>query len=123
MLDSKEIQIPLEFMEKLAELSKPLANNKVRIKLFDWGEKTTIDEEAIKIQARSGSGAQATISQKVYNESTIIQGVAEAPWKVNDVATVRSLAPFLMEWLKDQIQEYNSLGEKKKTSSADGQTE
>lgn len=124
----KELQIPEELYNMAnEEYEKGWHSDKVVIKRFLYGDSLAIQQASMKVKAQLGSQAIADFNISEIQTATILRGVVQAPWGINNISTVRELPPFIGEWVYEQINEFNTLSAKKKevskTSLEDSQTE
>lgn len=111
----KELEIPDE-LYKLAkeEFDCNWNSKKVVIKRFKFGDQVQLQQDSMKIKSTQMVNFNAEVNIADVQILTIMRAVVEAPWLINDVAAVKDLPGFIAEWLKQEIEEFNTITLKKK---------
>jgi len=84
----------------------------VEIKRLTFGEKNDIHESAISTKI-VGQNVQATLSQKTLKETSLVKGIANAPFEVN-IDTIRNLPADIGDLLFEEIKNFNDISPAKK---------
>ena len=115
MVLKKTVEMPLEIFEvAVKEYDCDWKHGRVTIKRFTYGDTVQIQQDSIKVKANSGMGINADINVADIQLLTILRGVSEAPWAIGDMATVKGLPPMVAEWVKNEIDDFNTINVKKK---------
>lgn len=116
----KELEIPKElFNLAVEEYDCDWKNNIVKIKRFTFGETNDISRKSTNIKMYQVGGVMkpdVNIDSTEIQVLTLLKGVAEAPWGVNDISVVNQLPPQIANWVLKEIEEFNSVSFKKKGS-------
>jgi len=110
MQKTREIEIPVEFMED------DWKSNKVVIKRMTFGEQMRVRDQATNIKIK-GKEVDGSVNQEIAFVSTLTLSITKAPWKINDNAVIRDLDGALGNWLLKQLDGFNTIEEGKKNSS------
>jgi hypothetical protein len=115
---TKEVEIPKELFESAVnDYDCKWANGKIKIKRFTFGDANAISREASKIKASNFGGEiklDANIDPTEIQVLTLLKGVVEAPWTVNDVGAINELPVMIANWALKEIEEFNTITFKKK---------
>ena len=84
----------------------------VEIKRLTFGEKNDIQDQAIKTKV-IGNSAQATLSQKILKEVSLLKGIKVAPFDVS-IGAIQNLPADIGDYLFDEINKYNTISPEKK---------
>jgi len=122
---TKEIQIPAELFELAnKEFDKGWEDDKVEIKRMLYGDELKIQRASMKIKGIAGQKIlTADVSAPDWQAMTIFLGVTKAPWGVDSMQNIEALPGPIGNWVKGQIEEFNTLEVKKKSDSGDMSTE
>ena len=122
---TKEVKIPEEIFELAnSRFKKGWTEDKVVIKLLEYGDNLKIQRASMKIKGIPGNRAlTADVSAPDWQAMTILLGVVQAPWEVNNMQAIEHLPTPLGEWVRDQIDKFNTLEVKKKPNSVESSTE
>lgn len=111
----KEVYIPDELFELAnSEFDTNWKSTKVTIKRFLREEVGKIEQASIKAKATTVTDFSASVDCTSYRDVTVLIGVAEAPWPINDPSAIKRLPPMIFDWVFKEIQEFNTLSAKKK---------
>ena len=123
----KELEIPKELFDlAVEEYDCDWKSNLVKIKRFTFGETNDISRKSTNIKMYQVGGVMkpdVNIDSTEIQVLTLLKGVAEAPWEVNNVSVVNNLPPHVANWVLRQIEEFNSVSVKKKGSTQDSSGE
>jgi len=117
---TKELVIPEELFELAkTEFEVGWQDDKVTIKRLRYGDNLRIQKQAMNITGTPGvaASARADINPEEFQATTILKGVVKAPWGANNLKAILDLPPFIGEWIKSEIEEFNTLETKKKLNS------
>jgi hypothetical protein len=110
----KELTIPEDlFILAKEEFECNWINRKVVIKRFTFGDQVQIQQDSMKVKATAISQT-ADVNVADLQVLTLMRAVVEAPWLINDLNAIKSLPPMLADWLKQEIEELNTITVKKK---------
>lgn len=113
-----ELKIPEELFElSNKEFGTGWMSDKVVIKRFVYGDTLSIQRGSMKVKATNATNASAEINPEELQLSTILKGVIEAPWGINDASAIRNLPSPVAEWVRGEIEKFNTLEVKKKNES------
>jgi len=111
----KELTIPDElFNLAIQEFECKWANNKVIIKRFTFGDQVQLQQDSMKVKANQQVNISADVNIADLQILTLMRAVVESPWGINDINSIRGLPPPIAEWLKEQVDEFNTIKFKKK---------
>ena len=122
---TKVIQIPKDLFEMANSVfEKGWQEDKVEIKRLLYGDNLKIQRASMKIKGIPGQKLlSADISAPDWQAITILLGVAKAPWGAKSMAAIELLPTPVGEWVRDEIEKFNTLEVKKKSDSGESQTE
>ena len=107
--------MPVEIFEVATkEYDQNWTNGRVTIKRFTYGDTVQLQQDSIKIKAGFGSGMNADVNVADLQLLTVLRGVVEAPWTINDINTVKLLPPMVADWVKGELDDFNTISVKKK---------
>lgn len=111
----KEIEIPEELFNMAHdEFECNWASRKVVIKRFLYGDQLQIQQETMKVKGTSPTNMSAEVNIGDLQALNLLRAIVEAPWQVNDINAIRQLPTPVADWLKDQVDEFNTITIKKK---------
>ena len=122
------VTIPAELFELATkEFDMNWTTDQVTVNRFLGGDSKDLERDSMKIKGNiSSSGeAKATVDidpTELYWQ-TILRGVDKAPWAPNNVSIARSIPRPVLDWIHEQITEFNTLSVKKKTNSGTTSTD
>ena len=112
---TKDVQIPDELYEVCVSLFKTnLPHKTVTIKLFKAKDNWTVQKEALKVKSSNGINFSADIDSTLLQTATLLRGIVNAPWKVNDINELGELPQPLIEWVRQEFDDFNTISVKKK---------
>jgi hypothetical protein len=114
---TREVEIPEDLMEiAKRDYEVTWLTKIIKIKRFTYGDQLAIQQEAMKVKANSISGVNADINVADLQALSLVKGVLAAPWQINDLNAVKALPPMIAEWLRGELDEFNTISVKKKES-------
>jgi hypothetical protein len=122
---TKQIQIPEDLFElSNKEFDKNWTDDKVVIKRMLYGDELKIQRASMKIKGIPGQKfLTADVSAPDWQAMTIFLGVSSAPWGAGSMKNIEALPGPVGNWVKTQVEEFNTLEVKKKSDSGDTSTE
>jgi len=111
----KEIEMPADLFEiATVEYDNKWASRTVTVKRFTYGDTVQLQQDSIKVKANQLGAVNADVNVADLQVLTILRGVVGAPWQVNEISAVKELPPMVAEWVRNQIDEFNTITVKKK---------
>lgn len=115
MVLTKVVEIPTELANiAREEFDCKWVHNRVTIKRFTYGDTLGIQQDCVKVKSNNMANISTDINLADLQILTLLRGVVDAPWGVNDIAAIRNLPPMIAEWLRVELDDFNTIGAKKK---------
>ena len=112
---TKEVEIPQELFDLCVNhFKKNFPHKKVTLKLFMFKDNLAVQREAIKIKSNNGMNFTADVDSGTLQTATLLKAIVNAPWKVNDIGELGELPQPLIDWVRQEFDEYNTITVKKK---------
>jgi len=122
---TRQVQIPAELFELANKnFKKNWQDDKVVIKLLEYGDNLKIKRASIKIRGIPGNrNLTADMSAADWESLTILYGVVSAPWGANSMEAIEHLPTPIGDWIRSEVEKFNTLEVKKKLDSTESSTE
>jgi len=111
----KELEMPKELYDMCnEEYETKWTNGRVKIKRFLAKELGAIQNASVKVKSSNGLTPSADINPVELRFQSVLKGVVEAPWGVNNIDAIYNLPPQVLDWVFTELDEFNTVSYKKK---------